>query len=270
MKSAIVIGIGSDIARELSFELSKNNWKIFGTIRGKSQEAPDHIEGLVNDCDLTNRKSIDKAILRLKEMCHDWDALIMSPASMEPIGLFSETSEDDWVESIFVNFINQVQIVRKLLPSANLDSKIGPVVIFFAGGGTNSSTVGFSAYTISKIALIKMTELLDAELPQIRFVIIGPGWVETKIHNQTLANSQSPINIREETKRRIAQGDFIQVSKVVETIFWALSAPRDLIGGRNFSVADDPITSKDFQLKLREDNNLFKLRRYGNMNFKEE
>jgi NAD(P)-dependent dehydrogenase (short-subunit alcohol dehydrogenase family) len=155
-----------------------------------------------------------------------------------------------------------------LLPSANLKSKIGPVVIFFAGGGTNSSTVGFSAYTISKIALIKMTELLDAELPQIRFVIIGPGWVETKIHNQTLSNSQSPINILEETKRRIAQGDFIQMSKVVETIFWALAAPRELIGGRNFSVADDPIASKDFQLRLQEDNNLFKLRRYGNMNFK--
>ena len=45
----------------------------------------------------------------------------------------------------------------------------------------------YSAYCVGKLLLIKMTELLDSECPDLQVSIIGTGWVNTKIHRQTLA-----------------------------------------------------------------------------------
>jgi len=44
-----------------------------------------------------------------------------------------------------------------------------------AGTGSNSAPKYYSAYTISKIAQTKMTELLDKEFDDIKVSIIGPG-----------------------------------------------------------------------------------------------
>ena len=57
---------------------------------------------------------------------------------------------------------------------------------FMAGGGTNSAFKFYSAYCISKIALIKMCELIDAEDPKIKIQILGPGFVKTKTHLETI------------------------------------------------------------------------------------
>ena len=49
----------------------------------------------------------------------------------------------------------------------------------------------YSAYCLGKLALIKMTELLDSEYPDLQVSIIGASWVKTKIHHQTLAAGES-------------------------------------------------------------------------------
>ncbi len=53
-----------------------------------------------------------------------------------------------------------------------------------AGGGTNNPFTNYSAYCVAKIALIKMTELLDDEEKKLNIFIIGPGFVRTRIHRK--------------------------------------------------------------------------------------
>jgi NAD(P)-dependent dehydrogenase (short-subunit alcohol dehydrogenase family) len=136
--------------------------------------------------------------------------------------------------------------------------------MMFAGGGTNSAPESFSAYTVSKIALIKMVELLDAENPDFRFTILGPGWVRSKIHQETLNSPHTPKKTRDETMRRLECDDFIPLNKVVETIKWLLAAPKSVIGGRNFSAAHDPFQNEYFANRLLDDPDILKLRRFGN------
>ena len=41
-----------------------------------------------------------------------------------------------------------------------------------------------------------MCELLDAEVPDVKFVILGPGWVRTKIHDAVLqAGKIAPVRL---------------------------------------------------------------------------
>jgi NAD(P)-dependent dehydrogenase (short-subunit alcohol dehydrogenase family) len=141
---------------------------------------------------------------------------------------------------------------------------MGPSIVFFAGGGSNGAPVNYSAYTIAKIALTKMCELLDAENPDCRFSILGPGWVDTKIHQETLRAGHAAGNNFERTQAMIAEGGWVPMEKVLDCVEWVLESPRETVGGRNFSVAHDAWDSPELDGKLNADGNMYKLRRYGN------
>jgi NAD(P)-dependent dehydrogenase (short-subunit alcohol dehydrogenase family) len=134
----------------------------------------------------------------------------------------------------------------------------------FAGGGTNSATSHYSAYTISKIASIKMIELLDFEIEDCKFSIIGPGWIESKIHNATLSAGRLAGDNFEKTLKMRREKLMNPVDVVIAACNWVIDQPKRVVGGRNFSAVHDDFTSIDLQNKLNEDFDFFKLRRKGN------
>jgi len=186
---------------------------------------------------------------------------VFCPAVMSPIGPFEEIDIGEWVSTFSINFTNQAYLLNKLLPSRWGEM---PRVIFFAGGGTNSAPKDYSAYTISKIALIKLVELLNEEMGGVCFTIIGPGWVNTKIHEQSMAYGLENSEAFKETKRRIRENDFVTMEKVMHSIMWILSQGKEIVGGRNFSTAHDPLDSEDFIRLVSSDYDALKLRRHGN------
>ena len=188
-RTAIIISVSSDIGTAMFHRWRAKGWRVGGTYRTRSPalEAME-AQGLhAVYCDLANKQTMVDAISELEKECSEWDVLVLAPGSQEPIGAFAECDFDAWESGVLVNFVSQLRMVHGLLACRRrVDSELDPIVLFFAGGATNRATVNYSAYTISKIALIKMTELLDAEIPNARFAIVGPGWVKTKIHTATL------------------------------------------------------------------------------------
>ena len=79
------------------------------------------------------------------------------------------------------NSVNQVGALINALKFRN--NKEVSNVIFFAGGGTNSATPAYSAQTLGKIALIKAVELLNDEIEDVKFFILGPKYKEFYIFN---------------------------------------------------------------------------------------
>jgi NAD(P)-dependent dehydrogenase (short-subunit alcohol dehydrogenase family) len=136
-------------------------------------------------------------------------------------------------------------------------------VIFFAGGGTNGSFDNYSAYCLGKLALIKMTELLHSENADLQVSIIGTGWVHTKIHRQTLAAGAAagPNFFRTREFMDSPDGAGASLEQVAECVDWCLEAPRDAVGGRNFSLVHDGWRDAAFIEKLRAQPDTFKLRR---------
>jgi short-subunit dehydrogenase len=182
---------------------------------------------------------------------------------MNPIGPFEDVNFDEWEAGFRVNFLTTLRVMRGLLPLR--DRSVGsPIVILFAGGGVNSAPINFSAYTAAKIALIKMIELLAEEMSDTRFVILGPGWVDTKIHQETLQAATTAVEASKETRRRLKFGDFVPMERVLECIDWAISEDSAIISGRNFSVAHDRWGEIGLREKLTNDRDMYKLRRCGN------
>lgn len=243
-----------------------HGWNVFGTYRTKSQivdELDNQGAGLVH-CDLLSVKSIRDACSSLRALCPQWDVLVLCPGTQDPVGAFAECGFDEWKESVKVNFTSQMRIVHELLPSRRINSVLEPCILFFAGGGVNNAPVNYSAYIVSKIALIKLCELLNAEISDTRFVIIGPGWVMTKIHESTLrAGARAEANYQR-TIEKLAGDECTPMDQVLDCCDWVVDAPRELISGRNFSVVFDMWGTDELAKRLTEEPNMYKLRRSGN------
>ena len=267
VKNAVVISASSDIGTALCRRWASKGIRVFGTYRVRSAS----VDALLRDgaklvrCDLTDRDSIQAACASLSRLCPQWDTLALCPGRLDPIGPFADCDFGEWEASICVNFTAQLRMIRNLLPLRRSLAGAEPTVLCFAGGGTNDAPVNFSAYVVSKIALIKMCELLDAELPDTRFIVLGPGWVKTKIHDATLKAGRRAGRAYARTleKLRDASG-FVPMDRVLDCCDWLIRAPRQAVGGRNFSAAHDDWGGEDLLRRLSKDPSLYRLRRRGN------
>ena len=264
---AIIISISSDIGTALGTHWLQMGWQVAGTFRTESSE----VERLraagasMVWADFTQPDSIEEACMQLACEDKEWDVLVICPASQRPIGLFEDTEFEDWDQSIRLNFVNQMRCLKHLLPRRRSRHEAAmPTVISWAGGGTNGATTRCSGYTVSKIAQIKMMELLDAELSDVKLAILGPGWVRTKIHEEILeADSNAGENLTR-TRDRIENGDWTPMKSVVDCCDWVISQPKEVVSGRNFSIAHDSWGDTHLEAQLKEDQNMYKLRRSGN------
>lgn len=196
--------------------------------------------------------------------CHllqDWDCLISFIGSQAPIGAIHLCDPLDIIHGVNINFTYQYALLSECLRFRNLNSPTK--VLFFAGGGTNSAPVLYSTYISSKIALIKLTELIYAEYPDVHSTIIGPGWVKSKIHETTLSDlgQQHTPHSYLETKRRFEQNDFVPLDMVIDCLATIISEPSSKYAGRNISVQHDPWKSTNFLSSSTSSDSLFKLRR---------
>lgn len=262
----VLIGISSDIGLALAKNWLNHGHEIVGTYMTPSDGVKNLRKKGVHlvKCDMANDKSVSRAAGNIRKHIKRWDVLVLLPATQEPVGLFAELDMGEWTRSITVNFTSHYRMLHDLLPARRNRSGKESSVIFFAGGGTNNATLRYSAYTAAKIAQIKMCELLDAEIKDTKFVIIGPGWVKTKIHEATLkAGKRAGDNYRR-TIDKLQSGELTPMENIVQCCEWIVDAPREVVGGRNFSVVSDAWGSQALSEELRRDGDLYKLRRFGN------
>ncbi len=263
---AIILSASSGIGEALAKSWSQKGWRVFGTYRTNSPSVSEMSRDFgvhLTPCDMSCLSSIEKACDQFKAV--SWDVLVFATGTMEPIGPFEALSFNEWEESIQVNFLRQMRILHRLLPYRNKISLLPePCVLFFAAGGANNAVVNYSSYTLSKIALTKACEFLDAEMPDVRFAIVGPGWVKTKIHEETLRAGVKAGSNFSKTEERLKGTEWVPMEKVVACCTWIATTPSRTVRGRNFSVVNDLFGHTELEKALEKDPHMYKLRRFQN------
>lgn len=251
MNKAVVFGVTSEIGSFTAKKLETDNWDVYGTSRVESSDKIMLLD-FNNDNDVQN--FIDKT-----PWLDNWSLVCFFAGTMKPIGPFFDVSFDKWEESLHINFISQLKLLHSIWPFR--DKKNGVSVSFLAGGGTNSTFDNYSAYCISKIALIKFTELMASENPKDKFFIIGPGFIKTKIHNETLEAGKMAGNNLKKTLDFFGT-DGTTFDRFYDHFKWCLNSSIEEISGRNFSTVHDRWDESNSLLaRLKLDQDLFKLRR---------
>jgi NAD(P)-dependent dehydrogenase (short-subunit alcohol dehydrogenase family) len=265
MKTVLILGITADIGRELGKRFQRDGWRVAGTHRGEASPGPDFASWELLPCDLSSTGSVDRAV----QLCHErdltWDLLIVAAGTEEPIGPFFECEANAWEQGVSVNALAPLRFLRGI---HDLRNRAGlSHVALFSGAGTNGSAPAYSAYCASKILLIKMCELLDAESANTSFFIIGPGIVRTKIHQQTLnAPGKSGANLRKVVDFLQSDNPGTSHEEIYQCLQWCLAAGKSVVGGRNISLVYDEWRRGGSSLAtaLSANQDLYKLRRFGN------
>jgi NADP-dependent 3-hydroxy acid dehydrogenase YdfG len=260
MKIIVILGINADIGSNLANLFINDGYKVIGTYRKKK---PTNIpKADIYKCDITKKKDIEKFVATLKKKNIKWDIMFSSVGTSEPISKFFDTNFNIWRKSVNVNFISQLEVIHFLykLRSGNKNS-----IILLAGGGTNSPFTNYSAYCVSKIALIKMCELIDDEYKNLNTFIIGPGFTKTKTHLETIkAGKKAGKNYLRVKKFLKSSNQGTSFKKIYECILWGIKESRKVTGGRNFSVVHDKWGTNRLKNNLLNDTGKYKLRRFKN------
>lgn len=270
IKKTIIISLTSDIAGAIAREWVSKGMVIVGTYRNKSNIPRDLQELGVTflHCDVSNAQACDSAAEKILQLMPDWDVILFATGTLNPIGPFVENNMDEWTDSLHTNLIGQLRLLHQLLNGRKIKQEVIPTVIFFAGGGANNAVTNYSAYTVSKIALTKMCELLDAEIPDVKFSIVGPGIVKTKIHDEMIkAGEKNAGNNYFKVLNALQSEKCTPFSDVILLIDWIISQPREVVSGRNFSVVYDDTDNKAFVDMLKNNVDMYKLRRFMNQSF---
>jgi len=238
----VIIGLNSDIGYHLANKYASIGYEVLGTCRTNTARVSKFNTYLR---DVRDTGDIDRFVSN----CLEWDLFISAVGDLKPVGRFFDTDLGEWNRSINVNALAQLNILHKIYQYRNKDKVVDAV--FFAGGGVSRPVVDYSAYTLSKVMLIKMCEIINDEYSDINPFIIGPSWVKTKIHQNT-----PPTAYNYDTVTKFLASDNGTSMDDIFSFIEQIRAFGKCAGGRNFYIYD----TLDKQ-RLEKDTTLLKLRR---------
>jgi NAD(P)-dependent dehydrogenase (short-subunit alcohol dehydrogenase family) len=262
-KTAVIVGVTADIGRGLAERLMSEGWSIVGIGRSIDCVLELQNSGAVKiyQCAITNNEEVSAMACELRTKRVQWDLLVSSVGTTEPIGRFFDLDFDEWEKSIGVNFLAQMRVLHALWPLRRRERTVD--IMLLAGGGTNGAWCNYSAYCVSKIALIKMCELIDDEAPDANAFIIGPGYTRTRIHQETLRAGPAAAGKEYFKVKTYLEREGTTIEEIYEHMRWCMAQGRSVSGGRNFSTVHDPWRDGGRELAniLRDNRDVFRLRR---------
>ena len=184
--------------------------------------------------------------------------LVAAAGILGPIGALEQLPAEDVIETIAVNLVGTMLALRFALPRLRAG---GGRAVTFSGGGGTSPLPRYDAYAASKAAVVRLTENLAAR-GEIEINAVAPGFVTTRMHDETLAAGAEAAgeSYYERTRAQVAQGGF-PAQEAAELVCFLLSDHARGISGRLISAQWDPWRDEGFRTRLREDADLARLRR---------
>lgn len=110
-----------------------------------------------------------------------------------PIGAFENASLESWSDTFYTNLFGAAALSQVCIPGLR---KQKGFIIFFSGGGSAFPRPNFSAYGVSKCAVVRLAEVLSKELaPDIMVYCVAPGPNRTRLIDESILSGET---VREE------------------------------------------------------------------------
>jgi len=266
------LGIGFEVARKCAAEGARviisarniNNLKSSIEELKKISNRDHHIYRV----DVSQYKEVQRFAKWCSERFQEVNSLVNCAGIYGPIGKIYQVDMEKFAEAIQINFLGTVYMCNAFFPLMKSASR--KKIVNFSGGGAASPFANFAAYATSKIAIVRLTENISVELKNEGFDVncVAPGFVITRLHQQTLKAGPDLATqaFYENTKKQIENGG-VPAEKAANLTAFLLSSESDGITGKFISAPWDPWQEKDFQKRLRTDNDFATIRRIDDKTF---
>ncbi len=168
------------------------------------------------------------------------DILIAAAAIQGPIGPFLSSKASAWNETLEINLMGTANACRAVLPPM-IEKRSGKIILI-SGGGAACARPNFSAYSVSKTALVRFGENLAAEVSDhnVQVNLIAPGPAYSTMTDEILRAGEEKAGrkeIEDAEKVRVTGG--IPAEKQIALALFLASERSNHISGKLIHVNDD-------------------------------
>ncbi len=183
------------------------------------------------------KKRIDKYLFFFKES----RLIINTIGDLGEIKDISSLNLKKFERTLKINFFSNLTILQKILKLRKNKKRLS--IILFSGGGATSYRKNFGTYSISKIALVKLVEIVSKEVDDkyIQINAIAPGIIKSKMILTTLKNKN--LVSKQEIKKIKQQSPDTNktLNKLYRVIKFLVSKKAEKISGKLISSKWDNI-----------------------------
>ncbi|KAI1399925.1 NAD(P)-binding protein [Hypoxylon fuscum] len=180
--------------------------------------------------DVTDHKSVGAAATQVKENFGHVDIVINNAGKIGP-GLIVDSDPDEWWKIMQVNLLGPYLVARAFIPLLLEGS--GKTIITVASSGAHRLQPGTSAYSTSKLAVLRLVEFIDAEYGDkgILSYCIHPGNIPTDMIFDFTGSYEVPSDLKP---------FFIETPELsADSLVYLTSEKRDWLAGRYINVTWD-------------------------------
>jgi len=174
-------------------------------VKAAAEQIGAGVVGLV--ADVKDAEQVDRLVAATLERLGRLDVLVNNAGVYGPIGPAWENDARQWQEAIAINLGGTFLTCHRVVPE--MIKAGGGKIINISGGGAATPFPRFSAYAVSKAAVVRFTETLALEVAahNIQVNAVAPGFVATRLHDATLAaGERAGADFLRKTREQLAQG----------------------------------------------------------------
>jgi NAD(P)-dependent dehydrogenase (short-subunit alcohol dehydrogenase family) len=192
--------------------------------------------------DVTDPGEMAAAVADLRGVLGPFDLLVNNAGVMGPIGPLWEIDADEWWRTMDVNVRGIVLCSRLVLPDM-VAAQHGRIINITSQAGVHRWPL-MSAYSVSKAAVVKLTENLALETRRHGTAVfsVHPGLLPIGM-SETMA-ARTPLtayegHVRDWALNELAEGRGADPARAVELLIRVAAGDADGLSGRHLSVHDD-------------------------------
>ncbi len=212
--------------------------------------------------DIASRQSVQQLYRIAIEKLGKVDIIVNNAGIQGKIGAIDEISLDEWIKTIDINLIGTVTVCKTFIPHFKTNGY--GKIINLSGGGAATPRPNFSAYAVSKAAVVRFSETIAEELKGtgVEVNCIAPGAMNTRLLDEMLA--AGPKKVGEEAYNLILaqkKNGGTPLIKGVELCVFLASEKSNGITGKLISAVWDPWDKLPEHLNDLKNSDVYTLRR---------
>lgn len=198
-KSAIVTGgsrgIGGAVAKAFAREgaslmLAARSKEELESVKQELEKAGARVEICVMD--VSNRDEVRNMVVQARSKFGAVDIVVNAAGIYGPIGPSEKVDFDAWKNTFAVNVFGTFAVLQEVLPEMKA-RKQGKIINF--GGGGDGPFPRFTAYSASKVSIVRLTEGVAMEVKDdgVDINVVVPGGVNTFFLDQAIAAGEEAV-----------------------------------------------------------------------------
>ncbi len=240
----VVTGSSTGIGRALVLRLISEGHTVWGLARSDQSDLVASQAGAFQSsrCDVGLWADVERAASEVSAAWKSIDALVCCAGSQGEVGPAVRANPGRWSATVTANLDGTFYSIRGfhgLLIRAQRRAKI----VCFSGGGATKSRPNFSAYGVSKAAIVRLVETIADEERDAPLDInaIAPGAIATRLTDEVIALGPDIAGAAEfESALKQKGGGGASLERALDLVEWLMSPKSDGITGKLLSAPWDP------------------------------